>query len=333
MKRFTVCLVILVLMMSLAAYAASAETLGFGFVNATDVALRRGVGGKVFARLPKDTCVWISDSRTDGDGVLWYEISAGLHIDNANYDYSGWMKAEFIDAGDDVWHDISAIAAGRHGLIVLRNDGSTETAGRPIVSMDGSRWVSPRGWADSYGRAIHVGVPNSGNGYFIVTENNEFVSSVNGLRVANGLAMAASLEAAEEPSRDTSFPEWTRDAETVVYRSAALWFKEEARVMNLCIGVRADGSVIAEPAQVAELLTGWSDIIDIRVTDRYVLGLKRDGTAALAALRDSVELDVSLWEDVIAIGGGNDWCVGLKSDGTLVFEGEHIFMNEGHSRK
>ena len=40
MKRFVLCVLTLILM-SLAVCAASAETLGWGFVNNTDVALRR----------------------------------------------------------------------------------------------------------------------------------------------------------------------------------------------------------------------------------------------------------------------------------------------------
>ena len=332
MKRFVLCVLTLILM-SHAVCAASAETLGWGFVNNTDVALRRGVGGKVIYRLPKDTCVWINDSRTDSKGVLWYEIRTGLHVDNANYDFSGWMKAEFIDAGVEVWHDITAIAGGGHGLIALRADGSTETAGRPIVAMDGSAWVSPKGWADAYDNAIHVGVPNTGNQYFIVTENNEFVSSVNGIPATNGIAKATALEAAEEIIKDVPFPAWSNDAETIAFRSMGISNPDGELPIELYVGVRADGSAIAEPSFMAELLTDWSDIIDIRLTSRYVLGLKKDGTVLLAAFDDDVDLDVSQWQEIIAIGAGKDWCVGLKTDGTLIFEGDHVFMDEGHSRK
>ena len=53
----------------------------------------------------------------------------------------------------------------------------------------------------------------------------------------------------------------------------------------------------------------------------------------LAAFDGDVDLDVSQWQGVTAIGAGKDWCVGLKEDGTLIFEGDHVFMDEGHSRK
>ena len=84
---------------------------------------------------------------------------------------------------------------------------------------------------------------------------------------------------------------------------------------------------------MAELLADWSDIIDIRLTGRYVLGLKKDGTVLLADFSGDVDLDVSQWQGIIAIGAGKDWCVGLKEDGTLIFEGDHLFMGEGHFRK
>ena len=73
MKRLSVFLTAL-FMLCLSLDTAAAETLGWGFVNSTDVALRRGIGGKIVTRLPIDTCVWINDTQTDSNGVLWYTI-------------------------------------------------------------------------------------------------------------------------------------------------------------------------------------------------------------------------------------------------------------------
>ncbi len=336
MKRIVTCLLILA-MLGLTAFA-SAETLGFGFVNATDVALRRGVGGAIIHRLPKDTCVWINSARTDSKGVLWYEINAGLNVDHANYDFSGWMMANFIDAGDEVWHDIAAIAAGRSGMIALRSDGSTETAGRPIVAMDGSGWVSPKGWSAPFGKAVRAGMPRNGNEYFIVTEDDLLISSVNGLPAAGGMKKAASLEAAEVIVKGKPFPAWSEDTETVVFRSMGIPNPNAANPyasppLELYLGVQADGRVLAEPAFLAELVSGWSGIRDVCLTDSYVLGLKDDGTVLLTVFGSQADLDVAHWTDISAIGAGSDWCVGLKSDDTLVFSGDHIFMGEGHTRK
>lgn len=320
----------------------SDSPLGFGFVNATDVALRRGIGGEVIYRIPQDTCVWINDSRTDSRGTCWYEIRTGLHIAEAghaaNYDFSGWMMAKFIDAGEEVWHDITAIAAHDHGLIALRRDGSTETAGQPILAMDASQMISPRGWSTPFGRAVHVGVPHVGNEYFIVTENDEMISSVNGRPVGNGMKKAASLEAAEAIIRDKPFPAWSSDAETVAFRSMGILNPYAANPhteppLELYLGVRADGTVLAEPAFLADKVSGWTGIRDACLTDTYVLGLKEDGAVLLETFGDGAELDVSQWRDIVAIGAGSDWCVGLQADGTLVFSGDHEFMGEGHTRK
>ncbi len=337
MKRLATGLLAFV-MVVLMVCTASAETLGWGFVNSNNAALHRGVGGEIIDSFPKDACVWINDSQLDENGVCWYEINAGLSVDGSHYDFSGWMRAEFIDAGNKVWHDITAIAAKTCGMIVLRNDGSTETAGRSIVALDGSGWVSPKGWTAPYGRAIHVGVPFTGNEYFIVTENDEFISSVNGRPIANGMRKAASREAAERIILDKPFPAWGSDEDTVVFRSMGILNPEAANPyvappLELYLGVRSDGSILAEPAFLAEQLADWSGIRDACLTDSYVLGLKEDGSVLLAVFGDNVELDVSQWQDIIAIGAGQDWCVGLKADGTLIFSGNHVFMNAGHTRK
>lgn len=314
---------------------AAADPLGWGVVNATDVALRRGVGGKVLVRLPENTCVWISDTSTDRSGVTWYKVRTGMNIDHANYDYTGWMMAEFIDAGDALWHDVTAIAAGSHGLIALRADGSTVCCGRPVVAMDGSGWVSPFGWADLWGTVSRVGVPGTGNEYFVVTAEGALVSSVNGAATADGHAKADALEAAEPVIAGEPFPAW--HAETVVFRTAGLPDpKHPTRGLPIAayVGVRADGTVIAEPPSVASRLDTWSDMADLRLTARHAMGLRRDGTVLIVPLQESAApLDTSAWHDIVAIGLGSDWCVGLQSDGTLVFAGDHVFMNEGHARQ
>lgn len=97
--------------------------------------------------------------------------------------------------------------------------------------------------------------------------------------------------------------------------------------------MRADGTVLAEPAFLADKVSGWTGIRDACLTDTYVLGLKEDGAVLLETFGDGAELDVSQWRDIVAIGAGSDWCVGLQADGTLVFSGDHEFMGEGHTRK
>lgn len=328
MKRLLLCTALLMLLFL---FSSSAETLGFGYVNATDVALRRGIGGAILTRLPKDTCVWINDSKTDAQGTLWYKINAGLHVNHTNYDYSGWMKADFIDAGEKLWHDITAIAADDSGIIVLRSDGTTETAGRPIVAPDASGWISPKGWAAPYGKVIRVGVPPFGNQYFIVTEKNEFIASINRLRVADGMATADSYETEPIPEGQ-DLPAWSTNADLKDFYFAGIWNSTEKTSVTIAVGLRPDGTIIAEPSSLFSSLANWKDIVAIRFPGTFVMGLKKDGTVLLSALSGSNPPDVSHWHDIIAIDCGTDYCVGLKKDGTLIFAGDHIFMNEGHTR-
>ena len=109
------CVLVLLSILICAAPPACAETeevpVGFGFVNAKDVALRREAGGKIIARLPKDACVWVKDAKTDAKGVRWLNLNTGLN-EGVNVDYTGWIKAEFVDTADEVWHDVVDVSCG-----------------------------------------------------------------------------------------------------------------------------------------------------------------------------------------------------------------------------
>lgn len=390
MKRF-LCLLLTCL---LALSAACAEPLGFGFVNATDVALRKEPGGKRVHRLAKDTCVWIAESRTARDGTLWYRINAGVHENHANYDFSGWMMASFIDAGDELWHDIAAVSANRLGMIALRTDGTVETAGRPIVNSEGTAWVSVRGWADGYRNVRQVSVLPYLS-YCLITEDGRYVAA-NGLPtpalasvslrlVADGggaLAITQDQRLICEDSR--SSPRWlypqnepARDdlahvVQIVQNHAFFLLRTDDGRVFAACTepasmpaslpdweswtdlvsvstsdcgpngantpggctyyaGVRRDGSVLAAPQALADVVAAWTDMADVQLAPTYVLGLRQDGTAVSAGLFGHSAPDVSAWRGITAVAVADDYCVGITETGGLVFAGEHIFMREGHS--
>ena len=140
MRRIASALLILILLLLPVCSFAQSEPLGFGFVNARDVALRGIMGGIIADRLPKGTCVWIRDARTDRAGKKWYEINAkaGVNEDGTEKEHTGWMRAEFIDAGDLLWHDVESVAASDEGLLALRTDGTVEQAGRDLC-----------GWTDA----------------------------------------------------------------------------------------------------------------------------------------------------------------------------------------
>ena len=108
---------------------ASAETLGFGMVNAFDVAIRKDVRGQKITRLQKGTSVWITGSESDSRGELWYHVRAQ---DNTKSGYpvrNGWIKAEFVDAGSRLWNNVRTVKTASFGMIALKNDGTVLCAG------------------------------------------------------------------------------------------------------------------------------------------------------------------------------------------------------------
>lgn len=370
--------------------AAGAETLGFGFVNAKDVALRKAPGERRIHRLPKDTCVWITDSKTDGKGTLWYKVNAGVRENYTSYDFTGWIMAEFVDAGDEVWHDVTSVSAHGFGMTALRTDGTVVTAGRPW-------WIngvttSIRGWADGYTSVVQAGVLNHAMGQFVITSDGTFASysewlqnsfagiplrlfcgrrpypaitreqklvlteelplqwlspqeeptpeqlarveqmtcnnSIMLLRTTDGDIMAARFD---QDSAESALPDWTAWTELVGISTDTSLNAEDRFDCNVYVGVRRDGSIVAEPQWLEEALSGWTDMAQVELFSTYALGLRKDGTAVSVGLRGHYAPDVSAWRDVKAIDVASTYCVGIKQDGTLIFSGDYIFMGEGHS--
>lgn len=385
MKRI-LCL-LMCMMCLLPVHAAGAETLGFGFVNAKDVALRKAPGERRIHRLPKDACVWITDSQTDGEGTLWYKVNVGVRENYTSYDFTGWIMAEFVDAGDEVWHDVASVSACRLGMIALRTDGTVESAGRCCVIND--KWTDLRGWADGYTPVVQAGVlPRLAQ--FVITEGGTLVCSDHGtlfagisLRMYHGeypalaisregeLVMDESCELEwllpqEEPGPEAlarveqitgsgavllmrtsdgsviaarfrddyegdSLPDWSTWTELTGISASSCVDTENRYVCNVYVGVRRDGSLLAEPRWLAEALAGWTDMAQVEVDEHYALGLRKDGTVVSMGLNGHSAPDVSSWQDVTAIAVADDYCVGIRQDGTLIFAGNHIFMREGHS--
>ena len=384
MKRM-LCLSIILLILCSYAFA---DPIGFGYVNNTDVALRRGIGGKVLVRLPQNTGVWVKESKADSQGTLWYHINAGANVEYTNVDFDGWMKAEFIDAGDALWHDIVSISASRTGLIALRKDGTTLTVGRPIVSRDGTKWVPPT-QEFSHSQVVQAVADNS-NGYAVLTQDGHFSYSVENPSVENLRLIGGSetvfgitrggelLSLLQRIPMSWIYPASGLNAEGLSHitkmagsYSRLLLLSDEGQVYTVFlqkdlddapepawetwnhvkdisggwirlypgrhdsaayVAVRDDGTVLAAPQALNDLIRNWTGMKQIELNVYFILGLKEDGTA-VSVSRVSEAPDVSAWKDVAAIGCGSDYCVGLKKDGTLVFAGEHIFMGEGHNRK
>ena len=166
MKRTVKVLLIFLVFILAIASSSLAEPLGFGFVNARDVALRGVMGGTIMDRLPKGTCVWIRDVRMDRAGKKWYEINAkaGVNEDGTEKEHTGWMRAEFIDAGDSLWREVESVAASDAGMLALRTDGTVEQAGQSGENAG----QDLRGWAKVLSDIQQVGVCANGQACYAV---------------------------------------------------------------------------------------------------------------------------------------------------------------------
>ena len=389
MKKALCFAIVCLLALSAAFPAALSEARGFGFVNSRDVALRRGIGGKTLVRVPENACVWIRDSQTDGHGVLWYEINAGLHKDHANVDYTGWMKAEFVDAGDTVWHDIQSVKGSGDGIIALRKDGTVESAGT-LPAPEASDWTQARQWSGSLRDIRQVGFSETGLVRYALGEDGacRFFGMApgalggTGLRLAGGNRMiygitgdnrllAGEGEAAvswiwphspkpeelarvkdiedngcrilllmddgtvfvsEDESRDTE-PDWTEWTDVASLEASAGVFSGDRSYHAAYAAVRKDGTVLAAPEELAALTADWTGMVKVEIGDRWALGLRQDGTVLSAGFAGATPPDVSGWKDIVDIGTGHNFCVGIRKDGTAVFDGDYLFMREGHTRK
>ena len=382
-----------VLLMILITGVAFAESIGFGFVNAKDVALRRGTSTreKILVRLPKDTCVWIKGRETDKKGNEWYHVNVGMKINYGSYDYSGWIKSEFVDCGDQIWHDIITVSSEIWGMMALRKDGTIITASRPIITEFSKReWTTGKNWTDQYGKRArqiesyvnamvvlfedgsyvshhgaeatmpdqNIRLMAEGECGLFLTEDNELVST-------NNITASEWLVPKREPTREElghvvkmiysydtmllltdegrlfaartndlegSHPDWEQWSGLQSIDAQFTGYGEKNGIPALtwmAASALKDGTVISYPSFVENAVDGWEDMLDVQLTDTYVLGLRADGTVLSAGLCGNAAPDVSGWSSIASIETYSDYCVGVTKEGTLVFAGEHVFMHEG----
>ena len=380
MKRTVKVLMILLVFILTIASSALAEPLGFGFVNARDVALRRIMGGIIVDRLPKGTCVWIRDVRTDRTGKKWYEINAkaGVNEDGTEKEHTGWMRAEFIDAGDSLWHDVESVAASDEGMLALRTDGTVEQAGRSGENGE----QNLRRWAKAIDNIQQVGMCGDGQiCYAVGRDGTCYDSADNGEKHADRIYAAGGKQRIWEITTDYQLktgettlswvypqtigpeqlshvtavadnasrmllltddgkvyvarwqqeeeeepePDWEKWTDVISLEAASCRFTEDGKLRSACAAVRKDGTVLAAPMELSDLIGSWTDMAKIIIGERWVLGLKRDGTVLSAGMAGAIPPDVSGWSDIMDLGTGRDYCVGVKSSGSLVFAGNYVF--------
>lgn len=96
---------------------------------------------------------------------------------------------------------------------------------------------------------------------------------------------------------------------------------------GLTAGLKADGTVVFAGTHYFETAQKWTGLVDIALTDDYIVGLKADGTVvaewpASFSFLEEGQCDVDGWTDVVAITANGDITAGLRRDGTVLIAGE-----------
>jgi hypothetical protein len=340
-NRFRLCFALLCCLVSLAfpAPGALAETPGFGMVNAGDVALRRDVRGQKITRLQKGTSVWITESKADSRGEMWYHVRAQETAKSGFPVRSGWIKAEFVDAGSGLWNNIRTVKTASLGMIALKNDGTVLLAGDFMLCDPRDRYT---GLKD----IRQVGFSTVGCGFFAVDGRGRLYRD--GVRAADGIRLAGShdLVCVTEDNRllvtyngDTQL-RWIYPQNGGEADPARVTAMAECNYRNLFL--TEDGKVFCAYVDDAELgypepdWASWTDAesIDAELTSfgTYVIGgrtrrkyvpafaaVRRDGTVLAAP--ESLAALTADWRDMRKVAVGSDWILGLKRDGTVTAAG------------
>ena len=326
-------------------FCAGAEVLGFGFVNDRDVAIRREPGGKTVGRLPEDTCVWILDSREDKKGALWYRINAGVNRDHANLDYTGWMMAKFVDAGETLWHDVIQVSAMGQGMIAVRSDGTAEAAGRPVVSAKDGGWVCIRGRAAAsrpvaeaacYWANAFAFVTDDGRIHGVETEDDRFIDDrvrlLSGYDLLFALGSDGRLKCA---LRDTvSGLRWIRpesEPDGAAMARVVQIVSTDCRVLMRtdggeiwAAGWSRDDSPVPEPdwstwTDAVSLAAGRADFRSGEPNQMMAAAVRSDGT--VTAYPEALLQAIGGWTDLADVQLSAHGALGLRRDGTVVSAG------------
>ena len=72
-------------------------------------------------------------------------------------------------------------------------------------------------------------------------------------------------------------------------------------------------------------VSNWQDIVDITAGSNFVVGIDSKGKAYASGENNAEQLEVDSWENIVAVEAGLDYTLGLKMDGTVVAQGNKSF--------
>ena len=88
------------------------------------------------------------------------------------------------------------------------------------------------------------------------------------------------------------------------------------------VGIKYDGTLAFPEDNIQYTELGkWTDMIALSERDGTYVGLKSDGTVAVAGL----DINLEDWSEMMAIANGGTHVVGLKTDGTVVAAGSNDY--------
>ena len=99
--------------------------------------------------------------------------------------------------------------------------------------------------------------------------------------------------------------------------------------INYCIGIRKDGTAAnlrIFDGNGSGNTAGWTDLVQIAVSNDHVAGLKADGTVVATGSNFFGQCNVEAWTDVVSISAGDTATIGLTSDGRVLMAG--AFLND-----
>ena len=341
--RKMLCRTLLLCLVFLMAFSscAFAEPLGFGMINAHDVAIRRDAGGQKITRLQKGASVWIMGSKTDGKGALWYHVRAQENADDGITNRMGWVKAEFVDAGSSLWHDITTVRSAIFGMIALKTDSTVLCAGENMIVSPQNRYAALRdirqigicsaGWGfyavDGDGRLYLNGSEQKTKSRIRLTGRGDLVSITADNRLQVNYEGDTRIEWVYPPDGgDVQLSRVTAMTDSV---SRNLFLTEDGKVY--C--AKTDDTPLDYPEPDWET---WTDVAGIEASicsygtyelnghtlRKYVpafAAVREDGTV-LAAPSELASLTAD-WRDIRKVSIGTDWILGLKRDGTVLAAG------------
>ncbi len=332
---------LLCLVLAFLSSAAFAETPGFGLLNASDVAIRKDAGGQRITRLQKGTCVWITGSRPDSRGELWYRVRAQDSTESGFPVRSGWIKAEFVDAGSGLWNNIRTVKASSFGMIALKKDGTVLCAGDCAFCDPKERYT---GLQD----IRQVGFCTIGCGFFAVDSrgrlyrNGDQVQLAEPVRVIGGRDLLCITEGyrLQTTYGTDAHLHWIYPQSSGEVHLQQVTAMAECNERNLFL--TDGGQVYCAYLDDAELgypdpdWEKWTDVESIdsslcsygtevingRARTKYVTAfaaVRKDGTV-LAAPAELAALTAG-WQSIRKVSVGTDWILGLKQDGTVLAAG------------